>query len=83
MKLSRPKYYPFSSSYTRTGRKNGYKVEINYNSLNKIYYFLLEKGEEYAFNSCWENARYSTEEDCIVGAEKYIEALTKMEGSHE
>lgn len=79
MKLSKVKHYPYSGSYTRTGRKNGYKVEITYNKNSDIYYFMLEKGE-YVFNSCWENMKYSSEEDCAAGAEQYIEKLAKMGG---
>ena len=79
MKLSKPKYIAWSRSCTKTGREKGYKVEINYNDYYEMYYFCLENGE-YTFNSCWENMKYTTEEECVAEAEKYIDELVKMGG---
>ena len=43
MKLSNIKYDKYSRSYSRTGRKKGYRVEIAYSDAHKYYYFLIEK----------------------------------------
>lgn len=79
MKLSKPVTERFTSSYTRTGRKRGYKVEIIFNSLYDHFYFMLHK-DEYVFNSLWKNSCFETEEECAKGAEKFVDELAKMGG---
>ena len=72
MKWSNKKTEPFSSSYSRTARKNGWKTVSYYNEYGNNYYFICEKGDE-AFNSLWENLSYQKEEDCLKACEKWID----------
>lgn len=74
MKLSNIKYDKYSRSYSRTGRKKGYKVEIAYSDAHKYYYFLIEKKDtDYIFNSLWHYDGFKTEEECIAICEEYID----------
>lgn len=64
-----------SLSYTRTGRKNGYRAAVCYNSLSELFYFCLEnKTAEVVYNSAWDKGYFKTESECLEACEKYIDS---------
>lgn len=74
MKLGNKTYDRYSLSYSRTGRKNGYKVEIAYSQANNYYYFLIKRKDTgYVFNSLWKYAGFKTEDECVAICEEYID----------
>ena len=74
MKLGNEKYDKPSRSYSRKGRKKGYRVEIVYSVAHNYYYFLIDrKDTDYLFNSLWHYAGFKTEEECIAVCEEYID----------
>ena len=73
MKLSKPHFeQPYTSSYRRNGRKKGYKAQIIYNSIYRIYYFRCDKDGK-TYNSCWDKLEFATEEECMIACEKWID----------
>ena len=76
MKWSKEHKDRFTTSYTKTGRKNKYQCELNYNSYYNIYYFTICK-DNYFFNSYCSNMKYKTEEECIAACEAKIDELAK------
>lgn len=77
MKWSIRKYERLSSSYERVARKKGYKAQCVYNDFSKCFYFMLEKGDSFVFNSLWRGLKYVTEEECMNGCELYIDMAAK------
>lgn len=75
MKWTTKKYDKFSNSYSCTGRKKKCKCTVNYNSVHKNYYFLIEYDGK-TFNSLWENLSFSTEEECKNACEEYVNTIT-------
>ena len=78
MKWSKEHEDRFTTSYTKTGRKNKYQCELNYNSYYNIYYFTIRK-DNYFFNSYCSNMKYRTEEECAEFCEMKVNELTKGE----
>lgn len=72
MKWSKPIREKYTTSYSITARKKGYKAEVAYNSCYDIYYFLTNKDDE-AYNSCWDKLEFKTEEECRIACEKWID----------
>lgn len=72
MKWSKKKTKMYSLSYSKTGRKKGYKASVIYNDYYEIFYFSTEKDGK-SYNSCWDKLEFKTEEECMVACEKWID----------
>lgn len=83
MKLTE-KRTQYSEGKTFKGRKNKFEVTISFvpkSTFHKVefwYYLLRLKENDFAYNSQWDNHRYSTLEECANAAEQKIDELKKQ-----
>lgn len=81
MKLGNRKQEKWNLDWKRVGRKNGYIVNICYNSHCNTFFFVIQKGEN-VFNSLRKEMRYASEGECVAACKMYIDELLKGE-KHE
>ena len=72
MKWSNKKSERYNMSYHKTARGKGYKAKVVYNCYYDEYYFMTEKSGE-IYNSCWDNLKFKTEDECKQACEHWID----------
>lgn len=76
MKWHGPKSQPYSLSRTWTGRKNGFKLEVEYNDFSNHFYFLGHWSDK-SYNSLWDKHSFTDFDSCAIAAEKWAEERAK------